>query len=116
MLRRACVALAFLVSLSLANASLAQSQAQYARFQIGEKSALFQSAERTLSATDQLRPGELTELYRQISGEEWTTEKEAKGGALELAFLDALAKQGWEVVQMTIHEDQTIYLLRKQRP
>lgn len=113
MVRNFAISTALLFALALGQAALAEGSAQYARFQFGNHSASFQSADKTVTATDDVRSGDVAEMYRTISGKEWTTEKEAKGGVLEFAFLNAFAEQGWEVSQVTYHEGAWVYLLKK---
>ncbi len=115
MLRNFAVAIVILLWLTAGSYVRAEGTAQYARFQFGNRAATFQSAEKTIAATDQVRSGELAEMYRTVSGKEWTTEKEAKGGALEFAFLNAFAEQGWEIAHVTYNEGTALYLLKKQK-
>jgi hypothetical protein len=115
MRRNALFAGIVFVVLMTGTLALAEGTTQHARFQYGNRTATFQSAERTITATDDVRSGELAQMYKTISGKEWTTEKEAKGGVLELAFLDALAEQGWEVAQVNYRDAETVYLLKKQK-
>lgn len=113
MLRNFAIATVILWSLATGSHALAEGPPQYARFQFSSRAATFQSAEKTITATDDVRSGEVAEMYRTISGKEWTTEKEARGGALEFAFLNALAEQGWEILHVSYNEATTIYLLKK---
>ena len=115
MLRNFAVATVILFWLTAGSYALAETGPQYARFQFGSRAATFQSAEKTIAAADGVRSGELAEMYRTISGKEWTTEKEAKGGGLEFAFLNAFAEQGWEVLHVSYNEGTTVYLLKKQK-
>lgn len=107
MLRNLTIVLALI--LSTAAITLADTPTQYARFRYHGSAFTFQSAEKTLSAAGR----DVIAMYKIISGKEWTTDSEAKGGVLELALLDALSAQGWEVVQMTYRDEETIYLLKK---
>lgn len=113
MLRNFAIATLFLCSLTISSHALAEGSVQYARFQFSTRAATFQSADKTITATDDVRSGEVADMYHTISGKEWTTEKEAKGGALEFAFLNALADQGWEVLHVSYNETTTVYLLKK---
>lgn len=115
LLGKATLTAAILLVLLTALPANAEGTAKYACFQFGGKTALFQSADKTLSASDRTRAGELADLYRTISGKDWTTDREAQGGNLEFAFLDALAEQGWEVTQVTHQAGDAIYLLRKDK-
>lgn len=107
------IAITIALSLMIGSYAIAEGGAQYARFQFSNRAATFQSADKTIAATDNVRSGEVADMYRTISGKEWTTEKEAKGGVLEFAFLNALAEQGWEISHVTYNDDTTIYLLKK---
>jgi hypothetical protein len=115
MLRRIAIATVVLCSLAAVPHALAEGGPQYARFQFSHRTATFQSAEKTIAAIEDARSGELAEMYRTISGKEWTTEKEAKGGGLEFAFLNAFAEQGREISQVSYNEGTSVYLLKKLR-
>ncbi len=115
MLRRIAISALILFILAACQSALAEGPTQYARFQFGNRSATFHSAEKTIAASDSIRSGELAEMYRGLSGKEWTTEREASGGVLEFAFLNALAQQGWEVLQVNYVEGASLYLLKKQK-
>ncbi|GEM_PF-6606642 len=115
MLRKIAIATALLFALALGQSALAEGPTQYARFLYGNRAATFQSADKTVTATDDVRSGDVAEMYRTISGKEWTTEREAKGGLLEFAFLNAFAEQGWEISQVHYQEGASVYLLKKQK-